>query len=127
MLTFHKKFFYLTIVLFFIELLIALYVHDSFVRPYVGDFLVVILLYCAVRTILRASVWKVALGVLLFSFLIEILQYFHLINRLGLQNSEVARTVMGYAFEWGDIIAYTLGIVSVLFFEKKHLSSNNKR
>jgi len=74
MFTFNKKYLILTIILFVIEVLIAVFVRDAFVRPYVGDYLVVILIYCAVRTVLKASVWKVAVGVLLFSFLIETLQ-----------------------------------------------------
>jgi hypothetical protein len=84
------------------------------------------LIYCAVRTVLNASVWKVALGVLLFSFLIETLQYFHIVNRLGLENNVVARTVIGYGFEWVDILAYTLGIVTVLVFENKNLHQSKK-
>ena len=126
MFTFDKKYFFLTLILFVIEVLIAVFVKDSFVRPYVGDYLVVILIYCAVRTILKASVWKVALGVLLFSFLIEILQYFHIVNRLGLENNIIARTVIGYGFEWVDFIAYTLGILTVLAFENKNLHKSKK-
>ena len=38
-----------TLVIFLVEFLIARYVHDSFIRPYVGDVLVVILLYTFVR------------------------------------------------------------------------------
>jgi hypothetical protein len=121
MLTFNKKFFFLTIILFLIELLIALFVRDSFVRPYVGDYLVVILIYCAVRTFLKASVWKVAIGVLLFSYLVETLQYFQIVNRLGLENNIVAKTVIGYGFEWIDFVAYTLGIITVIALERKNL------
>lgn len=126
MLTFNKKFFLLTVVVFIIELLIALYVRDSFVRPYVGDFLVVILIYCAVRTVLKASVWKVALGVLLFSYLVEILQYFQIVNKLGLQNNVIAKTVIGYGFEWVDFIAYTLGIFTVLVLESIKVSKHRE-
>jgi len=34
-----------TIAIFLIELLIALFVRDRFIRPYVGDMLVVVLIY----------------------------------------------------------------------------------
>jgi hypothetical protein len=126
MFTFNKKYLILTIILFVIEVLIAVFVRDAFVRPYVGDYLVVILIYCAVRTVLNASVWKVALGVLLFSFLIETLQYFHIVNRLGLENNVVARTVIGYGFEWLDFVAYTMGILTVLAFENKKLNQRKR-
>ena len=126
MLSFDKKFFLLAVILFVIEVLIALFVRDSFVRPYAGDYLVVILIYCAVRTILQASVWKVALGVLLFSYAVETLQYFQVVNRLGLENNTVAKTVIGYGFEWMDFVAYTLGILTILALERKNLYQRKK-
>lgn len=119
MLTFDKRYFYLAAVLFLIEVLIAVYVRDRIIRPYVGDFLVVILIYCAVRTFLKASPLKVAIGVLLFSFAIEILQYFNIVQVLGLQNNHIARTVIGYGFDWIDLLAYSLGIITILVLENK--------
>jgi len=118
MITFNLKFFLFALVLFIIEVLIALFVHDSIIRPYVGDFLVVILIYCGVRTFLKASPLKVAVGVLLFSYLIETLQYFSIVEKLGLAQNVLAKTVMGYGFDWLDILAYTLGIVTVLIVER---------
>ena len=117
MLTFNFRYFLFALVLFVIEVLIALYVHDSFIRPYVGDYLVVMLLYCAVRTFIKASPVKVAFGVLLFSYVLEVLQYFHIVDRLGLTDNQFARTVIGYGFEWIDLLAYTLGIATVLILE----------
>ena len=125
MLTFNLKFFLFTLVLLAIEILIALYVRDSIIRPYGGDFLVVILLYCAVKTIVKASPLKVAIGVLLFAYLVEILQYFEIVNKLGLAENEFARTVIGYGFEWWDLLAYSLGIMTVLALEKQFKFSNN--
>lgn len=117
MLRFNPRFFGYTLVLFVIEVLIAVYVHDNFVRPYLGDYLVVMLLYCAVRTFINASPLKIALAVLLFAYLVELLQYFHLVDRLGLAGNTVARTVIGYGFEWLDLLAYTLGVISILLLE----------
>jgi hypothetical protein len=126
MLTFNKKFFLLAIILFLIEVIIAVFVRDAFVRPYVGDYLVVILIYCAVRTIVKAPVWKVALGVLLFSYLVETLQYFQIVDRLGLGENKIARTVIGYGFEWRDFLAYTLGILTILALERKNWHQNKR-
>ncbi|HIB66328.1 MAG TPA: DUF2809 domain-containing protein, partial [Phycisphaerales bacterium] len=36
----------LTLLLLAVEVYIGLYVRDSFIRPFVGDMLVVVLLYC---------------------------------------------------------------------------------
>jgi hypothetical protein len=114
---FNLKYFLLTLALFTIEVLIALYVRDNFIRPYLGDFLVVILIYCAVKSVINVAPVKVAIAVLLFSYMIETLQYFHLVDRLGLTHNTFAKTVMGYGFEWWDMLAYTLGIAFVLVVE----------
>ena len=38
-----------TVILLLIEVLIAIYVHDAFVRPYIGDVLVVVVIYTFIR------------------------------------------------------------------------------
>ncbi len=43
---FHRKYFFSTLLLFATEIFIAAYLHDAVIRPYGGDFLVVILIYC---------------------------------------------------------------------------------
>lgn len=118
MLTFRPFYFLLTLLLFSTEVLIALFMQDRFVRPYVGDFLVVILLYCFFRSFLKTSVLTLALAVLLFAYVLETAQYFHLVTRLGFQNHNVLRIVIGSSFEWGDLLAYTLGILMVIAAER---------
>ena len=115
---FNRNYFILTILIFCGEVLIALYVHDTIIRPYIGDLLVVVLLYCFVKSFLSVPVFATAIYVLVFSFLIETLQYFKIVNILGLQNSSIAKVIIGTSFAWIDLVAYTLGIVLVLFVEK---------
>jgi hypothetical protein len=117
MLIFNLKYFLLTLILFTTEVLIALFVHDGFIRPYFGDYLVVMLIYCAVKTFLKTSTLKIAAGVLVFSYVVEILQYLHIVDRLGLSGNVIAKTVIGYGFEWWDILAYTLGVITILIVE----------
>lgn len=118
-LKFNRSYFVIAILLFVIELLIALYVHDQIIRPYFGDFLVVILIYCFIKSFLDSANLVTAIGVLIFSFLLEISQYFNIVNLLGLGHSNLARTVIGTSFEWIDLIAYTLGIVFVIYIENQ--------
>ena len=118
MVSFNKKYFSLAILIFFIEVLIALYVHDKIIRPYIGDVLVVILIYCFIKSFLRLPVFPVAVFVLLFSFSVEFLQYLNIIEKLGLQDSKIARIVIGTSFAWIDILCYIVGIVIVLLAEK---------
>lgn len=117
MITFKKHYFLLTILLLITEILIALYINDKIIRPYIGDYLVVILLYCFIRTFVEVSVLKAAIGVLIFACIVELLQYMNLIAFLGLQDSTLAKMILGHYFEWIDIIAYILGTVTVLLIE----------
>ena len=117
-LKFNREYFLLTILFLAIEVLIAVFVHDTIIRPYIGDFLVVILIYCLVKSILNTPVFATAIGVLVFSFVVEATQYFHLVNLLGLQHSKLARVIMGNYFAWMDIVTYTAGIIVVLLVEK---------
>jgi Protein of unknown function (DUF2809) len=118
MLTFKRNYFLLAIIIFIIEILIALYVKDRIIRPYVGDMLVVILIYCFIKSFLNLPILPVAIFVLLFAFTIEFLQYVNIVEKLGLQKSPIARTVIGTLFEWIDLIAYIVGIAIVLVVEK---------
>ena len=69
-------------VLLMIEVLIAVYVHDDLIRPYVGDMLVVIVVYCFVRIFMPVKCRILPLYVFLFAVGIEILQYFQLVQLL---------------------------------------------
>jgi Protein of unknown function (DUF2809) len=117
-LKFQKQYFILAVQLFAIEILIAVYIHDRVIRPYLGDYLVVIMLYCFLKAFANISVFPACILVLLFSGMVEFMQYFQLIEFLGLQHSRLAATVLGNSFEWIDLIAYSAGIATVLFIER---------
>lgn len=114
----NKTYVLLAIILFFVELFIGFYVCDGLVRPYGGDFLVVILIYCFVKAFVAVNVNKAAVWVLLFSYMVETLQYFKITVLLGLKNSKLANIIIGNSFSWSDMLAYTLGIAVVLVIER---------
>ncbi|MDV3353068.1 DUF2809 domain-containing protein [Leptothoe sp. ISB3NOV94-8A] len=115
---FNLYYFYWFALLLITEIYIGIFVKDDFIRPYMGDFLVVILIYAFVRAFFKYSINLTAMGVLLFAFLVEILQHFNIVDVLGLGSSRLARTVIGTSFSWEDFIAYSLGIIIVLVSEK---------
>ncbi len=123
---FNKTYFLLTLLLFVIELLIGFFVHDQFVRPYIGDMLVVILIYCFIKSFCNTSVWATAIGVLIFSYTVEILQYFKVVEMLGLQKFAIARIIIGTSFSWLDLLVYSIGIAIVLWVELKFVQEKNK-
>ena len=128
---FNKPYFIIALLIFFTEIIIALYVHDNFIRPYFGDFLVVILIYCFLKSFFKIRVLPLAIGVLLFSYVVETLQYYKLVTMLGLQHSKLARIIIGTSFEWIDIVSYTVGIAVVILVERllanKRVHGNDKR
>lgn len=125
-LRFHKTYFLLFVLIFITEVLIALYVHDDFIRPYFGDVLVVILIYCFVKAFLKIRTLTAAVGVLLFAFLVETLQYFKIIEVLGLEKVKLARVVIGTSFAWMDIWCYIAGFASILLAEYLLTNKNKK-
>ena len=116
--TFRRGYFLATILLLCIEVLIALFVRDRFIRPYVGDVLVVMLIYCFVRSFLTISTPVAVLLVLLFASGVELLQYLHIVERMGMQHNALLSTVIGTSFSWADIIAYTVGCFFIWIVEK---------
>jgi len=118
MVKFQRNWLYGATCLFCIEVFIATFLHDRIIRPYVGDLLAVIFLYCLVKSILPVPVGPTVLGVLLVAYALEALQYAHLLSYLGLQHSRLAAIVLGSHFEWIDLLAYTLGALFILVVEK---------
>jgi uncharacterized protein DUF2809 len=125
MVTFNKCYFLLMLLLLCIELYIGIYMHDSMIRPYGGDFFVVILLYCLIKSFIDLPVLLTAAWVLIFAYAVEVSQYFHLINLLGLQNSKIATILMGTSFSFIDLGTYTLGILLVVLTENLRHSLKN--
>ena len=114
-LEFSTKYFFVFAIILSIEVLIAIFVMDQFVRPFVGDLLVVLLLFTLAKAFFATrNDQMLALCILLFAYLVEIGQYFDLVSRLGLVNSEITSIVLGTSFDWRDFLAYTIGFILIL-------------
>lgn len=114
---FHKSYGLLALLIFVIEVLIAIYVKEGFVRHTLGDVLVVVLIYCTVQTFWDLPVIPAAIGVLLFAYLVEIMQYMNIVEILGLEQNRLARIVIGTSFSWGDMVAYSVGVIAIVGVE----------
>ncbi|MCR4682640.1 MAG: DUF2809 domain-containing protein [Clostridiales bacterium] len=101
------------VILLAVEILIGLFVHDSFVRPYLGDTIVVILLWCIVRIVIPDKCVWLSAAVFVLAVLVEISQIFPLCDVLGIEN-RLLRVLMGTSFAWGDIVAYLAGCTPTL-------------
>ena len=121
--TFNKTYFLLFTGLFLIEFAIAYFLKDGFIRHTFGDFLVVIMLYCLFRSFLNIKPKPTALLVLIIAFVIEFLQLTNFLEILGLENNIYAKIILGSTFQITDLIAYSLGVLTVLIIENKILLS----
>lgn len=97
------------ILLFAIEVLIALFVRDDFIRPYVGDVLAIGLVYATLRALTPLSFPQALALTLAIALVIELAQAFGLLGALGLADNELARIVLGGVFDWHDLAAYAAG------------------
>jgi hypothetical protein len=112
----NSKYILLTLLLLIIEITIAVFVHDQFIRPFFGDFLAIILVYCGLR-IFKQNILKTALMSLFIAYFIEILQYFKFIEITGLIKFKMLAVVIGNSFSWLDMLAYSLGFVFIVLIE----------
>ena len=107
----HRGYAVIAATIFVIEVCIALFVRDSFVRPVLGDVLAVMLVYCAVLAVVDLRPAGAALFAFAVGVGVELLQYGNVLQLLGLEHNPVARVVLGTTFSWGDIVAYAVGAI----------------
>ncbi len=96
-------------ILLLIEICIALFVRDAFIRPYGGDVLVTILLCCGVRMFLPQKIRLLPLWVFLFAAAVEFSQMIPLVELIGLGDVMFLRVVMGESFPGWDLVCYGTG------------------
>ena len=106
-----------TVILLLTEIFIGAFVRDDIIRPYVGDVLVTALLCVLVRSVYIKPIPKLWLWVFAFSIVVEVTQYFHLANLLGIQN-RLIRIIMGGSFSFIDIVCYFVGCLAFFAVEK---------
>jgi len=116
---FNSHYFIAFILLLLTEILIAAYIKHPFIRFVFGDFLVVIMLYCFLKSFIKIASFSIALSVLTFAFIVEFLQMSNFLALLNLEKNKLANVILGNTFEITDLIAYTLGVISVFLVDKK--------
>lgn len=107
----------ITLFLLMIEVLIALFVHDDFIRPYVGDMLVVVVIYTFIRIWVPEKCWLLPMYVFILATGIEILQYFEIVKILGWEDNTFLRVLLGSVFDVKDIVCYAVGCIALGGYE----------
>lgn len=112
------KYAVITLLLMVIEVLIALFVHDKFIRPYIGDVLVTVLICTFLRIFIPKGVKLLPLYVFIFAAGVEVLQYFRIVEMLGLSDNRFFSILIGSVFDVKDIVCYGVGCVVFWVVEK---------
>lgn len=113
----NKKHFSIFLLLLIIEVIIAVFIKQPFIRNVFGDFLAVIVLYSFFKSFLKVKSIYIALAVLFFSFFVEVLQLIDIISFLNIEN-RIIKIIIGTTFSYTDLIAYFSGIIAVLTIER---------
>ncbi len=101
----------LFVVILIVEILIALFVHDNFIRPYIGDMLVTVLICSFARLFIPEKIKVLPMLVFAFSALVEIGQYFDFVKLLGIDDNPFISTLLGRTFSVADLICYAMGCI----------------
>jgi len=120
----------ITILLMIVEIVIAKTLKSGFIRGFVGDVLVVILIYTFLRVFIKKRTRGlgvfIPLGVFSFACIVEFLQYINILKWLGLDSIQFFRTWCGSVFDWGDILAYGIGAAIAMLWEFFMLSLHRR-
>ena len=99
------------------EIYIAVCVKGGFVRHYLGDVLAVILLYALARAIFSVPPSNLALKIFAFAAALELVQYFGVVQILGVEN-KILKVIIGGTFDFTDLLCYAVGCVLASAYEK---------
>ena len=113
------------ICLFIVELYMGLYVRDRYIRPYLGDILVIPLIYSFLNIFIQNNYKNLIFKVVIFAIFIEIFQYFKLVEVLRIKN-KILKIVIGTTYDLNDIYCYIVGGISTYLVILNHEKKSKK-
>lgn len=104
------------IILLITEILIALFAKDTIIRPYIGDILVIILMYTFIKGLIQKTIKLLPLYLFFFASAVELAQYYHIVERLHLQTNKMLSIIIGTSFDIKDILCYLSATVLLIIW-----------
>ena len=104
-------------VLMLTEIFIAIFIKGGFVRAYLGDVFITLLICFFVQSIFKKRIRFLTVCVFAFSVVVEICQYFDLVKLLGLEDCRLVSVWFGRSFSFYDIICYAVGCLIFAFVD----------
>ncbi|MCL8268053.1 DUF2809 domain-containing protein [Leptospira weilii] len=114
------RFIYIGLSLFFLGicfLILHSFRSNVFIRGFMGDMTIVMLIYTCLQSVKDFSPAKLSASILLFSFGIETLQYFKILRFLGVQENDTTKIIFGSIFDPLDLVAYFSGTILILWMD----------
>lgn len=108
------------IMLLISEVTIALFINDKIIRLYIGDILIIILMYTFIRSFIKKPIKFISIYLFVFATLVEIIQYFKILELLNLQNNKILSTILGSTFDIKDVLCYLTGSIILLVFDNRN-------
>ncbi len=100
-------------------IIVVFFSQNHIIRGFVGDVVIIFLLYFLAKVFSDASPLKLSFFILLSAFIVELMQYFRIIEILGLEQSKIAQIVIGSVFDPLDLLAYMAGAILVYFLDDR--------
>lgn len=97
-----------------IEILIALFIDDKIIRPYLGDVLAVMCVYFFTR-IITVKTRYMSIPVTLFAFCVELVQITNISEILP----KPIDIILGGTFDFADLLCYMVGGAVCFVIDKK--------
>lgn len=107
------------IIVFLIEVVIALFINDRIIRPYIGDILVIILMYTFIRIFIKVEIRFLSIYLFVFATTVEVMQYINILELIGLQNNRMLSVIFGSTFDIKDILCYLIGSIILLIWDNR--------
>ncbi|GKX32066.1 membrane protein [Vallitalea longa] len=121
----NKKYILIFLIILFIEIGIASFLEDSIIRPYIGDILVVVLIYTLIRGLIPKVIKLLPIYIFILATMVEFAQYLHIVDMLNLQDSKLLSIIIGSTFDVKDIVCYLIGTVILFIWIKIEKNINN--
>ncbi|MBU5488076.1 DUF2809 domain-containing protein [Clostridium sp. MSJ-8] len=111
------KYLIIFIIIFMVEVFIGAYSHSGIIRNYVGDILVIPIMYFFIRIIYPKRIRKLPYILFLFAVIVEILQYMKINNILGIEGSSLLGILLGSTGDIKDILCYFIGTIIIIIID----------
>lgn len=97
--------------------IVILFNDNQFIRGFIGDIIVISLIYFFIKIFYDFHAVKLTVFTLLVAFITEFLQYIKITTFFGLEHNTIAQLILGSVFDPYDLIAYTIGAILVYIID----------